>query len=891
MLQRLQALQTQAKLATAETAFRAMIETTPQHPYAWLGLGCCAWLSGNRAAEEAAFATLLANPVDDENTLAECTSVLGEVGQLDRARQLLQDSWRTSVKLSVALGTMEERAGQFACARDLYKQAIVLDPQAVEAFQKYVFVLLRLGDSAEALAAVDVWAGENPGRETMAWQLRGKIHRAEGATVTAAMAFREGLLLDPASVSLRIDLASELRRLLKFDDAETVLTNAPPKFPILLALSELELARRNHDKASHYAASAHALEARRPEALSMQIRIALDCRDFESARKSLATLVALGPQHCLTAHRRRVDIHRAKGEEIEILTVLQEMGALQPTDANLAAEIARQYRRLGRRNDAEDKLHAARAANPHHVALLAETCEAAIQQDDYATALDIARRLLQAQPDQVHRYLLVTRLLRNLGREDEAQAMWRKTEIRFRRRPEVVKERITRLKQNGELESAYREARAAFEAAPGNLHRWSDLFDLAMKIGSVSDVEQLLTLAPVQNVAENIVVLRAKARFARRRQRYAEAQELLQMALRLSKHDQSTIFELFSLSIRTSRPGDARHYHSRLSELRLPTKRFGRQPIGQYQSFDGQILNDMLIDSNAMAELQELHHLKPHERMAALIPMMRQRPYHIPTANMITTSLREGGYLSGFSAEAGDNTIIPKVISQYWNSPSVPDDVLSLSKSWQDCNLGWSYRRFDDEAALQYLKSRFSPLVVSAYQRAADSTTRADLLRLAVLTSEGGVWADMDDRCRRPLESSLPSQAEVVFWQEPTGHIGNNFMAARAHHPVLQQALVLAVNAINRGDRDKVWMLTGPGLLTRAFALVLANMEDTWRDWLKTIVVTDEFELWQQIAYHCSLSYKLQGRHWSKTTFTNGSRAIEKASIQAAAMLEMNVEA
>jgi hypothetical protein len=53
--------------------------------------------------------------------------------------------------------------------------------------------------------------------------------------------------------------------------------------------------------------------------------------------------------------------------------------------------------------------------------------------------------------------------------------------------------------------------------------------------------------------------------------------------------------------------------------------------------------------------------------------------------------------------------------------------------------------------------------------------------------------------------------------------LGNNFIAATAAHPVITRAVELAAAAMNRDDKDLVWLSTGPGLFTRAFAQVWAE--------------------------------------------------------------------
>jgi hypothetical protein len=106
----------------------------------------------------------------------------------------------------------------------------------------------------------------------------------------------------------------------------------------------------------------------------------------------------------------------------------------------------------------------------------------------------------------------------------------------------------------------------------------------------------------------------------------------------------------------------------------------------------------------------------------------------------------------------------------------------------------------------------------------------------------------------------------------------NNFIAVVPRHPIIGCALTTAVTAINRGDRDKVWMLTGPGLLSRAFAVEMAKAGDAWSDWLEQIVVLDEFEVYRAFAFHCRTSHKRRGQHWTKTAFAQPPQAGQKAA-------------
>jgi mannosyltransferase OCH1-like enzyme len=248
------------------------------------------------------------------------------------------------------------------------------------------------------------------------------------------------------------------------------------------------------------------------------------------------------------------------------------------------------------------------------------------------------------------------------------------------------------------------------------------------------------------------------------------------------------------------------------------------------------------------------------------LALVRRRPDHIPAALALLVALRDGGAFDRRCARRL-RPPMPQRITQFWDAEAPPDDLLAVSRSWRERNPDHHHVLFNDRTARTYLEQQFPAAVATAYRRCRDPTTKADLLRLAVLCHWGGVWADMDDRCLAPVSDVVPAWAAACFWQERSGFLCNNFIAAVPGHPILRRALTTAVTAINRGDRDKVWMLTGPGLLSRAFAVELAQAGDAWSAWLDPVSVLDEFAVYPSIALHCRTSHKRLGQHWTKTAF------------------------
>ena len=112
----------------------------------------------------------------------------------------------------------------------------------------------------------------------------------------------------------------------------------------------------------------------------------------------------------------------------------------------------------------------------------------------------------------------------------------------------------------------------------------------------------------------------------------------------------------------------------------------------------------------------------------------------------------------------------------------------------------------------------------------------------------------------------MPSAASLILFQENLGSVANNFIAAVPGHPVILDALTQVVNAINRGDTDTIWLLSGPGLLTRAVARFVAGQTKPGQ-LPPGMAVLDLQTLHQAVAEHCATGYKLKHKHWAIASF------------------------
>jgi hypothetical protein len=76
----------------------------------------------------------------------------------------------------------------------------------------------------------------------------------------------------------------------------------------------------------------------------------------------------------------------------------------------------------------------------------------------------------------------------------------------------------------------------------------------------------------------------------------------------------------------------------------------------------------------------------------------------------------------------------------------------------------------------------------------------------------------------------------------------------------------MAALAVNRGDRDFLWLCTGPGLMSRVFAQFLSDPTSA-DELLGRTLLLERGELTRAVAIHCRLHYKKSALHWHNGAF------------------------
>ncbi|MGY4509025.1 tetratricopeptide repeat protein [Bradyrhizobium sp. USDA 3650] len=730
-------------------------------------------------------------------------------------------------------------------------------------------MLLKLGRPTEAVERFREALTRAPGNPSALVGLSYALRRL-GQLDQAETALREVLATQPGHGGARVALGHLLDAQYRLDEAAElflqVIASQPDHAESYGALGNIHRRRGDRDAAL---ASFRRAAAAEPANEMRLLDVAVELRDLGQLDESAAVInrvLASAPTEA-RALMQRGQLLRRQDRRDEALVVFKQLIAHHPDNAQAMVEAASEERALGRPQLATQWLDQALIAEADHVGALIGLAELAMQSDDAEGALEIYRRAAAAHSNNVWAWLGGARAAFEAGSRDEAFRLIAEARERLGSHPEMAGMEIELLRQLREWTRAQETIDQALAEAPRpNFWLWSHKVQIATMTGDYVLAEQELNgPTPASSVTDHARVELLRGQLAEARFAYGESIPAYQEAIRLNPSDAWAHFELaraalMSLDIDTSRKALANFIRVSRSSLLLKG-----QSLSPSQNHVGQLLDEFVLDADALAELQSIMSGDPAVQFGRLRAMLAAYPDYTPAAMLLAIALRQNGrFAIPPKSDPGAQSPIPRHIVQFWDRDP-PKDVTELMGSWREFNPSHRWTCFDNDSAREFLRREFGVQVLRAYDRAVVPAQQADLFRLAWLAARGGIYADADDRSLAPIDSYLHPEATLAVHQENYGSIGNNFIAVTPEHPVIVRALDMGTAAMNRGDTDLVWLSTGPGLLTRAFALEWASGRPGGL--LRRTQVLDLGHLQRVIGIHCPVRYKSTDKHWSRTAF------------------------
>ena len=178
---------------------------------------------------------------------------------------------------------------------------------------------------------------------------------------------------------------------------------------------------------------------------------------------------------------------------------------------------------------------------------------------------------------------------------------------------------------------------------------------------------------------------------------------------------------------------------------------------------------------------------------------------------------------------------IPCILHQTWKNETLPRAFAKFRRTWLERHPDWEHRLWTDDENRALISQHYA-WFMPIYNGYAEKIMQVDAVRYFILHRFGGVYADLDLECLRPIDPLLEGK-RLVIGCEPPGHLAqhdvksrgdsgrilcNAFMASVPAHPFWEHVACILPSCSD--SRDPL-SATGPFFLTSACE-TYANQSD-----------------------------------------------------------------
>ena len=201
-------------------------------------------------------------------------------------------------------------------------------------------------------------------------------------------------------------------------------------------------------------------------------------------------------------------------------------------------------------------------------------------------------------------------------------------------------------------------------------------------------------------------------------------------------------------------------------------------------------------------------------------------------------------------------------LMQFWDTPTAPDQVEELMKTWSS-DPQFNHHRYCWDSARSFVSDRFDRRTLMVFETCAVPAMQCDVFRLCWLFEVGGIYIDADqgNRGRNEGFTDTSVRGHLYFGKGAEGRVCNGLMSFfEPHDPLVGAALERVCANVERRADGGIWHVTGPGVITKLFAD--AGPEDPL---FEGVQLHGLFELAHAMDF-AQCDYKSLPTHWSNVT-------------------------
>jgi acetyltransferase-like isoleucine patch superfamily enzyme len=242
--------------------------------------------------------------------------------------------------------------------------------------------------------------------------------------------------------------------------------------------------------------------------------------------------------------------------------------------------------------------------------------------------------------------------------------------------------------------------------------------------------------------------------------------------------------------------------------------------------------NDLLIEYAArILNYLKIPHIKPidlkNEFLNQLVPFESENQHKLSINGVVkyyTTEKLVTLFYAYYDSLDLKKNLIPKVIVQYWNGTSIPNEIANLMNTWKIHNPEFKHIIFDFKRAYKYIFDNYGEEEAKLFCKAKLPAMQSDIFRVAYCLKNGGVYIDAASKCVASINDLVIKTHTLTVLRKWHGGIWNGFILSNPNDVTLNNIWQCIINNLRTEEHDNVWQATGPALFNKFCSHDVANI-------------------------------------------------------------------
>jgi len=182
--------------------------------------------------------------------------------------------------------------------------------------------------------------------------------------------------------------------------------------------------------------------------------------------------------------------------------------------------------------------------------------------------------------------------------------------------------------------------------------------------------------------------------------------------------------------------------------------------------------------------------------------------------------------------------LIPRIIWQTYKDPYdvLPDYIKETTETWKSLNPEYKYVYMDDTQAAEFVLKEFGEEWHNIFITAPIGVMRGDIWRYMVIYKYGGIYADLDCICLKPIDTWINDEYSLIVCPEHEIDFCQWLFAATPGNQIIKNVLDLIKEAFKDPDYSNphfVHAMTGPTIWTAGItkSLTFSKKYDLIKDY------------------------------------------------------------